>query len=165
MQRAVVIDVGGGASLLVDRLLEKGYSRLAVLDISERALDVAKQRLGDKASLIEWHAQDITCFQPAHQYSLWHDRAVFHFLTEAVDRRKYVETLKRSLAPHGHVILAAFAIGGPRKCSNLDIVQYDTDKIISELGSEFKLEETASEIHQTPGGKTQQFSYFRFTRQ
>lgn len=158
-----IIDVGGGASLLVDRLRDAGYSRLAVLDISARALELAQLRLGKTANRIEWHVADITRFQPGHRYALWHDRAVFHFLTSARDRRNYVDTLKRSLLPAGQIILAAFAIGGPEKCSGLEIVQYDYDKLSRELGDGFRLLEEASETHQTPSGKLQQFSYFRFT--
>ena len=159
-----IIDVGGGASILVDRLLHRGYTRLAVLDISTKALEVAKQRLADRATEIEWHRQDITGFQPAHKYALWHDRAVFHFLIEAADRKKYVEVLKRSLTLQGHLILAAFAIGGPERCSGLDIVQYDSIKISRELGTDFRLVEETTESHVTPAGKEQKFSYFRFVR-
>lgn len=159
-----IIDVGGGASLLVDRLMDSGYTRLAVLDISAKALEVAKERLSERATEIEWHRQDITRFRPEHQYKLWHDRAVFHFLTETADRRKYVEALKRSLSPRGHLILAAFAIGGPEKCSGLDIMQYDSTRLSRELGTDFRLVEEASEMHKTPAGKEQYFSYFRFIR-
>ena len=159
---AAIIDVGGGASLLVDRLLARGYEKLAVLDISAKALAYAKHRLGERAAGIEWHEADVTAFNPAHTYALWHDRAVFHFLTESSDRRRYVTTLERSLQAGGHLIMAAFAIGGPERCSGLDIVQYDAGKIGAELGPAFELMEECSELHETPGGKTQQFSYFRF---
>ena len=160
-----IIDVGGGASALVDHLQAAGYGRLAVLDISARALTYARDRLGDKAAGIEWYEADVTEFNPPHRFSLWHDRAVFHFLTESSDRRDYVATLDRSLQAGGHLIIAAFAIGGPERCSGLDIVQYDAGKLSAELGPAFKLVEQSAELHQTPGGKSQQFSYFHFTRE
>ncbi|HHJ17698.1 MAG TPA: class I SAM-dependent methyltransferase [Gammaproteobacteria bacterium] len=161
---AAILDVGGGASVLVDHLHTLGYSRLAVLDISAKSLAVAQQRLGDSAKDIEWYEADITGFRPAHEFSLWHDRAVFHFLTEAPDREKYVATLKSALSPDGHVILAAFAIGGPTQCSGLDIVQYDSTRLLEALGDEFRLVEELSETHITPAGKQQKFSYFRLAR-
>ena len=159
---AAIIDVGGGASVLVDSLFEQGYNNLAVLDISANALGSVKDRLGDKADNVEWFVDDVTCFNPPHQFSLWHDRAVFHFLTDEADRRNYVEVLKRALILEGHLIIAAFAIGGPKKCSGLDIVQYDAEKLQAELGEDFELVEEASEKHVTPSKMEQQFSYFRF---
>lgn len=162
---APVIDVGGGASVLVDHLLERGYSAVAVLDIAGRALEHARTRLGERAGQVEWFESDVTQFIAPHAYSLWHDRAVFHFLTEAGDRRRYVETLRRSLASDGQVIMAAFAIGGPTRCSDLDIVQYDAARLSAELGAGFVLVEEASEVHRTPAGKLQQFGFFRFRRE
>ncbi len=159
-----IIDVGGGASVLVDHLLEQGYANLAVLDISSSALEHVKQRLGERANAIEWHEADITVFDPPHSYSLWHDRAVFHFLTEKKDREKYRQTLKRAVRPGGQIILAAFAIGGPEKCSGLDIVQYDAPKLLDVLGEGFELVEEGEEIHLTPASKEQKFSYFRLLR-
>jgi len=119
---AAIIDVGGEASILVDRLLERGYTRLAVLDISATAPTFARDRLGLKGSSIEWFEADITGFQPAHRFSLWHDRAVFHFLTDASERRRYTNVLQTSLESDGHLLPAAFAIGGPTTCSGLDIL-------------------------------------------
>ena len=159
-----IIDVGGGASLLVDYLLQQGYQHLAVLDISANSLAYAKQRLAEQAENVEWFEADITEFKPPHHYSIWHDRAVFHFLTIATDRQKYIEVLKASLKPGGHAIIAAFAVGGSSKCSGLDIVQYDAEKLLKELGSDFELVEEGSESHLTPGEKQQQFSYFRLLR-
>ena len=161
---AAIIDVGGGASLLVDCLSKEGFTKLAVLDISEKALSCAKKRLGDFAQNIEWYESDITQFYAPHQFSLWHDRAVFHFLTKKSDRKNYVKSLKNALRPGGHVIIAAFAIGGPDKCSGLDIVQYDAAKLIAELGKDFELVEERSEVHITPANKEQKFMYFRFTK-
>ena len=157
-----IIDVGGGTSLLVDHLLDRGYTSLAVLDISAVALNHAKSRLANRSAHIEWFEADITEFQAPHPFSLWHDRAVFHFLTEPQDRVKYVNVLSQSLRPGGHVIIAAFAIGGPEKCSGLPIVQYDATKITAELGDKFNLIEERFEEHLTPAGKVQKFSYFLF---
>lgn len=161
---AAIIDVGGGASVLVDRLVAAGYSQVSVLDISGKALAWARERLGDKASRVTWLEADITSFIPPRQFDLWHDRAVFHFLTDANDRHRYVEVLKRGLKPGGHLIMAAFAIGGPLQCSNLDIMQYDANKLSAELGEEFRLAEEAVEVHITPAKKEQKFAYFRFVR-
>ena len=159
---APVIDVGGGASVLVDHLLADGYTRVAVLDISANALDSARQRLGDAANAVSWIEADITQFSPPQPYALWHDRAVFHFLTEPSDRARYVDTLTSALQPDGHLVLAAFAIGGPTRCSGLEIVQYDADKLAAELGAAFRLVEERSETHLTPGNTEQKFGYFRF---
>jgi trans-aconitate methyltransferase len=161
---AAIIDIGGGASILVDRLLERGYQHLAVLDISGTALNHSKQRLGSTAAHVEWLESDITTFAPSHPFDIWHDRAVFHFLTEAGDRKRYVETLKQTLRPGGNLILAAFAIGGPTHCSGLDIVQYDAEKLAAELGDGFTLAEQLSETHVTPAKVPQQFAYFRFIK-
>lgn len=160
-----IIDVGGGASVLVDHLYRQGYTNLAVLDISDRALAVAKQRLGDAAGEIEWFESDITEFKSPHLFSLWHDRAVFHFLTDKSDRDAYLEALKLALRPGGHLIIAAFAIGGTKKCSGLDIVQYDASKLKRELGVAFELVEEKNEMHITPANKAQQFTYYRFIRE
>ena len=159
-----IIDVGGGASVLVDHLCNERYTNLAVLDISENALASAKKRLGDLAKSVEWIGSDITQFNASHQFSLWHDRAVFHFLTDQSDRKSYVKAIKRALRPGGHLIIAAFAIGGPEKCSGLDIVQYDADKLIAELGEDFELVEERDEMHITPANKEQKFMYFRFIK-
>lgn len=161
---APIIDVGGGASLLVDRLCDAGYSNLAVLDVSAQALAHAKASLGSKVSDVQWFEADVTQFNPPHRFSLWHDRAVFHFLTDQADRDQYVGVLNQALKPGGHLIIMAFAIGGPEKCSGLDIVQYDADKLSAELGPGFELVETGYEIHQTPAGKQQKFAYFRFQK-
>jgi len=159
-----VIDVGGGASTLVDCLCRQGFTRLAVLDISATALDHAKQRLGDKAGSVEWYAEDIVNFHPPHLFSLWHDRAVFHFLTDRDDRRRYVDVMKQALKLNGHLIMATFAVGGPTRCSGLDIVQYDAKKLMGELGEGFRLAEEQTEIHITPAQKEQRFAWFRLVR-
>ena len=119
---------------------------------------------GDSAGRIAWYEADITEFIPPHQFSLWHDRAVFHFLTDKPDREKYVEVLNLALRPGGHLIIAAFAIGGPEKCSGLEIVQYDSTKLREELGEGFELVEERNEVHITPANKKQEFVYFRFKK-
>jgi len=159
-----IIDVGGGASVLVDYLCKDGFSNVSVLDISENALADARKRLGDLAKTVTWFEADITEFSPPHTFSLWHDRAVFHFLTDKSDRNKYVSTLKEALRQRGHLIIAAFAIGGPKKCSGLEIVQYDSSKLIAELGEEFELVEEVNEVHITPANEEQKYIYFRFIR-
>ena len=159
-----IIDVGGGASVLVDFLLEAGFHRLAVLDISETALERARQRLGAAAAQVEWIQADVTHFDPARRFNLWHDRAVFHFLTNKDDRQHYLETSKRTVFPHGHVIIASFAIDGPTKCSGLEVVRYDAASICAELGEDFQLVEQVDETHTTPWETKQKFSYFRFAR-
>lgn len=157
-----VIDVGGGASVLVDHLLEAGFSKLAVLDISAAALEHARRRLGQRADSVAWLEADVTTFQSPRRFGLWHDRAVFHFLTNKADRRKYVETLQRTLTPGGHVVIATFALDGPPKCSGLEVARYDAASISAELGSEFQLLEQACEMHTTPWQTEQKFRYFRF---
>ena len=159
-----VLDVGGGASVLVDRLQERGFTNLSVLDISANALEHAKQRLGQASDQIEWYACDVTEFSPPHQYACWHDRAVFHFLTDADDRKKYVRRLTEALQPESYLVLAAFAIGGPTMCSGLDIVQYSAEKLGQELGDNFKFLEEVDEVHITPAQKEQLFCYYRFVR-
>lgn len=161
---APIIDIGGGASVLVDRLCAEGFSRLAVLDISPAALAKARRRLGEHARTVEWFVTDVTAFSAPHPFAVWHDRATLHFLTDASDRRKYIEVLKRSLTVDGHVIIATFAVGGPTSCSGLDIVQYDAGRLCLELGDEFRLVDERSELHLTPAGGTQEFAYFRFIR-
>ena len=163
-KEAPILDVGSGASTLVDQLLLRGYRNLALLDVSTKALLLTRQRLGGKATDVAWHHGDVTRYSLPEQYSLWHDRAVFHFLVDPSDRRAYVTSLRQGLRPQGHLILATFAVGGPTKCSGLDVAQYDTQKITTELGQDFRLIETLEELHQTPAGVEQLFSYFWFTR-
>jgi len=159
---APIIDVGGGASVLVDYLCEEGYTNIEVLDIATAALEHAKERLAEKSCGVEWHNTDVVNFVPAHEYALWHDRAVFHFLKEKPDRKKYVSVLKRALKPGAHLIIMAFAIGGPIKCSGLEIVQYDAEKLLAELGEGFELVEQGHETHKTPAGNEQKFTFFHF---
>ncbi|MEN8170151.1 MAG: class I SAM-dependent methyltransferase [Pseudomonadota bacterium] len=157
-----IIDVGGGASVLVDSLLQKGYSRPAVLDISAAALKCAQQRLCEQANKVEWFASDVTAFEPPHRFLLWHDRAVFHFLTDNADREKYLAVLRKALEPNAHLVIATFAEDGPEMCSGLPVERYDSEKIVQTLGGEFELLEKHTETHTTPAGGEQKFNYFLF---
>jgi SAM-dependent methyltransferase len=159
---AGIIDVGGGASMLVDFLLDDGFTRLAVLDLSGVALAQTRSRLGARAGAVQWFEADLTAFEPPHRFGLWHDRAVFHFLTAADDRRGYVATLRRTLQPGGAVIISTFALDGPPKCSGLDVMRYDEPSIQAELGGEFQLQEVRRKAHITPWQSEQHFIYFRF---
>ena len=161
---AGIIDVGAGASTLVDCLLDEGYYPLAVLDWSGRALAHGRARLGDRAAAVQWYEADVTRFEPPRRYGLWHDRAVFHFLTRESDRSAYVATLKRTLVADGHLVIATFAHDGPVKCSGLDVMRHDESSLQRELGEEFELRETRRETHLTPWQSEQQFVYARFQR-
>jgi hypothetical protein len=161
---APIIDIGGGASLLVDSLLDRGFTDLTVLDISSEALNNSRARLGHRAGQVEWICTDIRDFQPLRSYSVWHDRALFHFLTREEDRVQYRRALRSGLALGGCVLMGTFAVGGPERCSGLDIVQYDEDRLLAALGPGFELEESLQEVHRTPGGGEQRFAWFRLKR-
>ncbi len=155
-----IIDVGGGASTLVDGLLADGYERVTVLDVSAAALAEAQARLGRDAARVTWlEANILETTLPAHAYDVWHDRAVFHFLTDAADRRRYVERVRASVRRFGHVIVAAFAADGPARCSGLDVARYAPQELLAEFGSGFELLESAREEHRTPAGAVQPFTY------
>jgi trans-aconitate methyltransferase len=156
--------VGGGASALVDHLLARGYKNLSVLDISPAALNTARQRLGDSAQGVEWLDTDILTFAPSHKYMIWHDRAVFHFLTEESDLAAYKQALKNSLVPGGHFIIATFAVDGPKQCSGLIISQYDTASLTRIFGDTFELTHSEIELHRTPWNSEQKFLYCHFRR-
>jgi 2-polyprenyl-3-methyl-5-hydroxy-6-metoxy-1,4-benzoquinol methylase len=159
-KEAHIIDVGGGASTLVDNLLDNGFRNITVLDISAAAIDQAKARLGERAKEVAWLEADITQVTlPPHEYDLWHDRAVFHFLTAAEARQSYVNAVRYSLKPNGHIIVATFAPDGPTKCSGLDIVRYSPDELHDEFGNDFQYIESFSENHPTPFGTDQKFIY------
>jgi SAM-dependent methyltransferase len=160
-----IIDVGGGASVLVDRLLDLPFERIAVLDISETALSKAKSRLGERASRVEWIVADITEAESLGTFDVWHDRAVFHFLTDAADRRRYVELARRTVPEGGHLIIASFADDGPRRCSGLDVCRYNAKSMGTELGEGFSLVRDARETHTTPWRSSQVFFYGVFRRQ
>ncbi|MHB1186237.1 class I SAM-dependent methyltransferase [Thiobacillus sp.] len=157
---AHIIDVGGGASVLVDDLLEAGYRNLTVLDLAESALTASRTRLGARAQPVRWIAGDITQVElPAAHYDVWHDRAVFHFLTDPADKARYVEQVLKSVKPGGHVIVAAFGPGGPLQCSGLDVVRYAPDALHAEFGAPFRLLRHETETHHTPSGQDQEFVY------
>ncbi len=155
-----IIDIGGGESTLVDDLFSKGYRNLSILDISQKAIDVAKERMGQNASAIQWHCADITqaCLPEAY-FDIWHDRAVFHFLTKSSDRAQYIEQVRRSLKHGGYVIMATFGPEGPTQCSDLDVERYDTQELHDQFGDSFELLQSSTEMHQTPMGTSQQFLY------
>ncbi len=157
---AAIIDVGGGASRLVDDLVAEGYTDLTVLDLSAAALAVAKQRLGKQANTVHWMEGDITSAEfPLHRFDIWHDRAVFHFLTDPADRHAYVEQVLRSVRPGGHVIVATFAEDGPEKCSGLTVMRYKPETLHAEFGDAFLLVKHEKEAHHTPSDAIQQFVY------
>ncbi|MDT3707018.1 MAG: class I SAM-dependent methyltransferase [Thiobacillus sp.] len=157
---AHIIDVGGGASVLVDDLLDAGYRNLTVLDLAESALAVSRARLGARAQSVQWIAADVTRADlPAARYDVWHDRAVFHFLTDPADRARYVDQVLKSVKPGGRVIIAAFGPGGPLQCSGLDVVRYAPDALHAEFGARFRLIGHETEIHRTPAGGEQEFVY------
>lgn len=161
---AAVIDVGGGASRLVDRLLEMGFTDLTVLDISAPGVDRARARLGPRAEAVSWIVADITDWEPTREYTLWHDRAVFHFLTDAGDRAAYRAVLEQAVPAGGHVIIATFGPDGPEKCSGLPVRRYGRDDIEAEFEGLLTFAEEAAETHVTPAGKKQAFRFFRFVR-
>jgi SAM-dependent methyltransferase len=157
---AAIIDVGGGASTLVDDLLARGFTNVTVLDLSARAIDAAKARLGARAARVRWVIADATeAGLPAAAYDFWHDRAVFHFLGDERDRRRYVATVRRSLKPGGQILLATFGPDGPTRCSGLDVTRYDADQLQAQLGADFERLGSATEVHTTPWGAAQQFVY------
>src|SRR5579862_6978118 len=157
---ASIIDVGAGEATLVDDLLARGYRNLTVLDVSPTAIEATKKRLGSAAAQVNWIIGDITQFSLAGQtFDLWHDRAVFHFLTSPVQRRGYVESVLEAVKPGGHVIVSTFGPDGPPKCSGLDVLRYDATALHSEFGRQFRVAESSTESHLTPWGSIQQFVY------
>ncbi len=157
---AAIIDIGGGASTLVDDLLDHGFADVSVLDISSTAIATSKKRLGRRSSDVEWLVADITEVDlPAVHFDVWHDRAVFHFLTDPDDLRRYVELVNRSVKPGGHIIIASFGPNGPLKCSGLDVVRYSPVSMHDEFGDKFQLVSSVDETHDTPFGTTQEFIY------
>jgi 2-polyprenyl-3-methyl-5-hydroxy-6-metoxy-1,4-benzoquinol methylase len=157
---ARIIDIGGGSSTLVDDLLAAGYRQVTVLDISGAAIEVARKRLGAQAERVTWLEADITrAALPRHHYDVWHDRAVFHFLTNARDRQQYVNAVRQSVRVGGHVIVATFAPDGPEKCSGLNVMRYSAEGLHGEFGDDFRLVESVREDHQTPFGTQQKFVY------
>ncbi|CAN7753813.1 class I SAM-dependent methyltransferase [Acidovorax sp. LjRoot66] len=157
---ASIIDVGGGASTLVDDLLNEGYARVAVLDLSESALATSQSRLGQRAAAVSWLVGDITRVElPRHAYDVWHDRAVFHFLTSQREREAYLQAVLRAVKPGGHVIVATFAEDGPEKCSGLPVMRYSAQGLHAQFGASFTLLQQEGEEHRTPSGTVQKFIY------
>jgi SAM-dependent methyltransferase len=162
--QARIIDIGGGSSVLAGRLLDDGAELVTVLDISEIALEKAKERIGEGKDRIRWIVGDIATLQDIGQFDIWHDRAVFHFLTRPEDRKNYRALVKQTLPVGGHLIVGTFSIDGPEKCSGLPVQRYDAKALAAEFGDNFTLLREFSEVHTTPWGKLQNFSYAVFKR-
>lgn len=161
---ASIIDVGGGDSYLVDALLERGYSNISVLDISETALNKAKLRLGKKAALVKWYVGDVANFEPTESYDFWHDRATFHFLTKPEETAKYVETVNQAVKANGHLLVGTFSDKGPTKCSGIEIQQYSKQQLTALFEKNFKLREASTVDHLTPSGSVQNFTFCFFDK-
>jgi 2-polyprenyl-3-methyl-5-hydroxy-6-metoxy-1,4-benzoquinol methylase len=161
---ASIIDIGGGASRLVDTLVERKIGQITVLDVSAAALDAAKERLDDRGAGVRWTIADVTKWEPPQAYDLWHDRAAFHFLTDQADQSAYVDRLRKAVKPGGHVIIGTFALDGPEKCSGLPIVRHDAASLSAILGTDFKLIDTRRHDHATPWGAVQRFQFTTFLR-
>ncbi len=161
---ARIVDVGGGASRLVDALLERGHEAVTVLDVAPAALARAQARLGERASRVTWVPADVRTWRPAVPFDVWHDRAVFHFMVRAEDREAYRATLSLALRRGGHAIVATFASDGPERCSGLPVARWEPETLARELGPELRLVEAVREEHVTPAGKIQRFQFSRFVR-
>lgn len=162
---ASVIDVGGGDSQLVDALLERGLA-VTVLDLSPKALALSKERLGSRANDVTWLQGDVTRIAlPANHYDLWHDRAVFHFLTEEADRARYIEAAASVLKRGGMAVIGTFALDGPTRCSGLDVVQYSPESLAAAFGPAFHLVHGISDVHLTPWGTEQRFTFVVLRRE
>jgi SAM-dependent methyltransferase len=159
---APILDVGGGVSVLVDDLLELGYTDVTILDLAPAALAQSRERVGLAGERVTWIAADVTTFRPPRRYAIWHDRAVLHFLLDIKEQERYVAVLRRALAPRGHVILAAFGPGGPTRCSGLPVQRYSVERLSGLLGPGFELRDSTLEDHHTPSGATQQFLHTRW---
>ena len=159
---ASVVDIGAGASRLIDALVDAGFTALTALDLSEKALDIARARLADRAANVDWVVADVTAWRPLRIYDVWHDRAAFHFLTDPADQLAYADCVREAVRPGGYVIIGTFALDGPERCSGLPVVRHDAPSIGKILGSSFELVESRRQEHQTPGGAIQQFQFSRF---
>jgi SAM-dependent methyltransferase len=159
-----VIDIGGGASRLVDNLIDRGFGDVTVLDLSDAALEATKARLADHAAQVHWIVADATVWEPLKTYDVWHDRAAFHFLTEERDRAAYVARLEQALKVGGYAIIATFALDGPERCSGLPVVRYDAASLVQTLGRAFQFVDTRRHAHATPWGSDQSFQFSVFRR-
>lgn len=157
-----LVDIGGGASTLVDALLDRGYEDLTVLDLARASLEIAKNRLGERASRVTWIESNVLDWQPDHQFDVWHDRAAFHFLTEKAQQDRYKEILDRNLKLGGLLILGTFAPDGPEKCSGLPVCRHDSASLSTVLGNGYELVEALSQDHVTPAGRVQHFNFSVF---
>jgi SAM-dependent methyltransferase len=161
---ASIIDIGGGASRLVDTLLDEGFEAVTVLDLSEKALATSKTRLGGRSIKVRWIVADVSVWNPSQTYDVWHDRAAFHFLADPSDRAAYAERVLRAVRPGGHVIIGTFAPDGPERCSGLPVVRHNAVSLGQMLGRSFELAESRNHAHQTPLGTIQRFQFSRFRR-
>jgi SAM-dependent methyltransferase len=165
VSNSAIIDIGGGASRLVDHLVDRGFADVTVLDLSGAALETAKARLGARADRVHWLVADATIWEPVKRYDIWHDRAAFHFLTDEKDRAAYIERLTRGLKAGGHAIIATFALDGPEKCSGLPVARYDAASLAQTLGPGFRPVHTQRHEHATPWGSHQVFQFSVFRRE
>lgn len=161
---ATIVDVGAGASRLVDELLDAGYRELVIVDLAAAALAQARARLGARASSVQWLVRDVTQWAPEALFDVWHDRAVFHFMAQPENRAAYLATLRRALKVGGHAIIATFASDGPERCSGLPVVRYEPEALAAVLGADFRRISSVREAHVTPAGKVQSFQYSHFER-
>lgn len=159
-----IIDIGGGASRLVDALMREGFRAITVLDLSEKALAASRQRLGAQAAQISWIVADVTTWQPTETFDVWHDRAAFHFLTDPADGAAYAARVQKAVRPGGNVIIGTFALDGPERCSGLPVTRHDAASIGQVLEKSFKFIETRRHDHETPRGDIQRFQFSRFQR-
>lgn len=162
---AKIIDIGGGDSFLTDHLLDLGYQDLSVLDVSETAIERAKQRLGERAKDVKWIVSDVSDFQPTTSYDCWHDRAAFHFLTKDVEVEKYVQMASKAITPNGKMIIGTFSEQGPKKCSGIDIRQYSETTMTDLFSRYFQKITCITADHKTPFDTTQNFVFCSFRKQ
>lgn len=160
---AAIVDVGGGSSRLVDCLLEQGFRRITVLDLSETALATARARL-PKDAPVEWVVGNVLHWQPSGRFAVWHDRAAFHFLTDPADQETYLRVMDRALVPGGHAIIGTFALDGPSSCSGLPVDRYDAARLSTRLGDEYRLIRTLNHEHRTPWDSVQRFHFGLFRK-
>lgn len=163
-KEAAIIDIGGGDSFLAEFLLARGFKDVTVVDISEKAIERAKQRLGERAEEITWIVADASEFKPDKQYDLWHDRAAFHFLTEDEQVERYLQTVKRSVKPGGFLVMGTFSENGPKKCSGIEIRQYSIDQMQALFSNGFTTLGCKNIDHETPSGGTQNFTFCSFRK-
>ncbi len=162
--QSAIIDVGGGASRLVDALLVRGFQNVAVLDLSETALAKTKARLDHQTTQVQWIVADVTKWCPTQIYDVWHDRAAFHFLTSEADRASYAERLNKAVRTGGCVVIGTFALNGPKRCSGLPVQRYDSQSLAAILGQDFELIDSRLHDHSTPQGANQRFQFSTFRR-